>query len=105
MEQGMAEPALQIPPIDKHALSVAEVVSLAEFVARRAEKFGNLVSDLEAGVRARAAETAESLARAGFTPKDQDAAAHKAAAQALTRVTNASLDTRWETAARVECSR
>jgi hypothetical protein len=97
MEQGMAEPALQIPPIDKPALSVAEVVSLAEFVARRAEKFGNVVSDLEAGVRARAAETAESLARAGFTPKDQEAAANKAAAQALTRVTNASSDTRWKT--------
>lgn len=59
----MAEPALQIPPIDKPALSVAEVVSLAEFVARRAEKFGNVVSDLETGVRARAAETAGSLRR------------------------------------------
>ncbi|MCA3560686.1 MAG: hypothetical protein IOC82_06600 [Aestuariivirga sp.] len=83
--------------MDKPALSVAEVVSLAEFVARRAEKFGSVVSDLEAGVCARAAETAESLARAGFTPKDQEAAAHKAAAQALTRVTNASSETRWET--------
>jgi hypothetical protein len=96
MEHGMAEPALEIPPMDKPALSVAEVVSLAEFVARRAEKFGTVVRDLEAGVRARAAETAESLARAGFTPKDQEAAANKAAAQALTRVTKASSDTRWE---------
>lgn len=95
----MAEPAQQLPPIDKPALSVAEVVSLAEFVARRAEKFGTVVSDLEAGVRARAAETAEtaeSLARAGFTSKDQEAAANKAAAQALTRVVNASSETRWE---------
>ncbi len=93
----MAEPALEMPPVEKPALGVAEVVSLAEFVARRAEKFGAVVSDLEAAVRARAAKTAESLARAGFTPKDQEAPTHKAAAQALTRVTNASSDTRWET--------
>ena len=59
----MAEPALQIPPIDKPALSVAEVVSLAEFVARRAEKLAGVDSDLEAGLCARAAETAGSLTR------------------------------------------
>jgi hypothetical protein len=66
-------------------------------MARLAEKFGNVVSDLEAGVRARAAETAESLACAGFTPKDQEAAANKAAPQAMIRVTNASSNTRRET--------
>jgi hypothetical protein len=57
----MTEPALQIPPIDKPALSVAEVVSLAKLVARRAEKLAGVDSDLDAGLCAQSADTAGSL--------------------------------------------
>ena len=38
------------------------------------QKFGQLIDTLDAGVAKRAAEAADSLARAGFDPKDQQAA-------------------------------
>jgi len=93
----MADPApslpLEIP--DKPILTTAEVVSLAEVAARRAEKFGTLIDTLESGVNKRAADAAESLVRAGFQPKDQQAAADKAAAIARREVVTNSSDARW----------
>ena len=92
----MAEPAPQLPQTDTPALAMADVISLAEVVARRAEKFGQLIDTLDAGVAKRAAEAADSLARAGFQPKDQQAAADKAAATARREVVANSSDARWE---------
>ena len=93
----MADPApslpLEIP--DKPILSTAEVVSLAEVAARRAEKFGTLIDTLESGVNKRAADAAESLARAGFQPQEQKSAADKAAAIARREVVTNSSDARW----------
>lgn len=91
----MPEPApLNIP--DKPILATAEVVSLAEVAARRAEKFGKLIDTLDAGIATRAADAAESLARAGFNPSDQQAAADKAAATARREVMTNSSDARWQ---------
>ncbi|ABD55809.1 hypothetical protein [Jannaschia sp. CCS1] len=93
----MADPAPSLPldiP-DKPILSTAEVVSLAEVAAKRAEKFGTLIDTLDAGVAKRAADAAESFSRAGFQPKDQQTAADKAAAIARREVVTNSSDTRW----------
>ena len=93
----MADPVPSLPlniP-DKPILSTAEVISLAEVAAKRAEKFGKLIDTLESGVTQRAAEAAESLARAGFDPKDQAAAADKAAAKLRREVVENSTDARW----------
>ena len=92
----MAEPAPQLPQTDTPALATADVISLAEVAARRAEKFGQLIDTLDAGVAKRAAEAADSLARAGFDAKDQQAAADKAAATARREVVAHSSDARWE---------
>ncbi|MES2846134.1 MAG: hypothetical protein V4747_13980 [Pseudomonadota bacterium] len=95
----MPETALQVPdPIsftNAGILSMAKVISLAEVVARRADKFTNLIDALESGVRSRAAEGAESFARAGFTPKDQQIAVSKAAATIRREVSVNSSDARW----------
>ena len=91
----MAEPAPQLPQTDTPALATADVISLAEVAARRAEKFGQLIDTLDAGVAKRAAEAADSLARAGFDAKDQQAAADKARAKARAEVTANSSDARW----------
>ncbi|PIE13932.1 MAG: hypothetical protein CSA70_04300 [Rhodobacterales bacterium] len=92
----MAEPAPQLPQTDTLAFATADVISLAEVAARRAEKFGQLIDTLDAGVAKRAADAAESLARAGFDAKDQQAAADKAAATARREVVANSSDARWE---------
>lgn len=92
----MAEPAPQLPQTDTPAFATADVISLAEVAARRAEKFGQLIDTLDAGVAKRAADAADSLARAGFDAKDQQAAADKAAATARREVVANSSDARWE---------
>lgn len=88
-------PSLPLNISDKPILSTAEVISLAEVAAKRAEKFGKLIDTLESGVTQRAAEAADSLARAGFDPKDQAAAADKAAAKLRREVVENSTDARW----------
>ncbi len=90
-----ALPSLPLDIPDKPILTTAEVVSLAEVAARRAEKFGRLIDTLESGVTSRATEAADTLARAGFTPQDQQAAADKAAAIARREVVANSSDARW----------
>lgn len=90
----MADPAPSLPlniP-DKPIFATAQVIDLAEVAARRAEKFGALIDTLEAGVARRAADAADSLARAGFDPKDQTAARDKAAAVARREVVANSSD-------------
>lgn len=87
----MADPAHdQTPdPITKgKLLGSAELVSLADFAAKRAEKLGKTIDTLSAGIEARAAEVANSLASAGFDARAQADAAAKARAKA--RVTAAS---------------
>ena len=91
-----ALPSLPLNIPDKPILSTAEVISLAEVAAKRAEKFGKLIDTLESGVAHRATEAAESLARAGFTPKDQAAAADKAASTLRREVVQNSSDARLQ---------
>lgn len=91
-----ALPSLPLNIPTQPIFAVAEVVSLAEVAAKRAEKFGKLIETLDAGIAARATEAAASLARAGFNPKDQKAAADKAAATARREVLTNSSDTRWQ---------
>ena len=94
----MAEPAQDLPPeIPTGKLLVkAELVSLAEFAARRAEKLGKTLTTLTAGIEARASEVAASLASAGFDPRAQADAADKARAKARAEVIPASSDARYE---------
>lgn len=89
----MAEPAPLIP--QSPALNTAEVVSLAEVAARRAEKFGKLIDTLDAGIAARATEAAEAMARAGFPRDQQRAGAEKATATARAEITKNSEEARW----------
>lgn len=94
----MAEPAHdQTPdPITKgKLLGSADLVSLAEFAAKRAEKLGKTIETLAAGIEARAAEVAGSLAKAGFDPRAQAEAADKARAKARTEVITNSSEARW----------
>ncbi len=93
----MADPAPSLPLSisDRPILATAEVISLAEVAARRAEKFSQLIDTLDAGIAARATDASDSMARAGFDPRDQRAAADKAAATARREVATNSSDTRW----------
>lgn len=94
----MAEPAHdQTPdPITKgRLLGTAELVSLAEFAAKRAEKLGRTIDTLTAGIEARAAEVANSLASAGFDPRAQADAANKARAKARAEIVANSSDARY----------
>lgn len=94
----MAEPAHdQTPdPITKgRLLGTAELVSLAEFAAKRAEKLGRTIETLTAGIEARAAEVANSLANAGFDPRAQADAANKARAKARAEIVANSSDARY----------
>lgn len=88
---GTTIPALTAPPMEQ-----AEVISLADVVARRAEKFGKTLDTLTNGIETRAREAAESLARADFPPEAQAEAAKKAEAKARAEVVPNSSDTRWE---------
>lgn len=89
----MAEPAPLIPQTS--ALNTAEVISLAEVAAKRAEKFGQMIDTLDAGIAARAADAAGAMARAGFPPDQQRAGAEKATATARAEITRNSEETRW----------
>lgn len=94
----MAEPAQdQTPdPITKgKLLGSAELVSLADFAAKRAEKLGKTIDTLSAGIEARAAEAAEALAKADFPRDQQKVAADKVRAKARTEIIAASSDARW----------
>ncbi len=96
----MAEPATQAPddlslmPAGR-LLKTAEVVELAELVARRAAKFQSVMGDLEATIRRRGDEAAASIAAAGFSPADQQAAAQKVADKARNELIKGSDETRW----------
>jgi hypothetical protein len=95
----MAEPALNDnPPIPLSTvpiLGVADVISLAEVAAKRAEKFGATIDTLAKGVAARASEVEASLLNADFPRRDIEAAVAKAAAKARAEVTANSSDARW----------
>lgn len=91
-----AAPDLPPDPITTgKLLGTAELVSLSEFAARRAEKFAKTIASLEAGAEAKAAEVAESLSRAGFDPRAQADAAAKARAKARTEIAANSSEARW----------
>lgn len=96
----MPEPAeaqgTAIPPLTAPPMAQAEVISLAEVVARRAEKFGKTLDALSSGIEARAREAADSLARADFPPEAQAEAAKKAEAKARAEVLPNSSDSRWD---------
>lgn len=61
-EPDMADAAPQIPLTDRPALATADVISLAEVAARRAEKFGQMIDTLDAGI-AKRADKAAAVAR------------------------------------------
>lgn len=93
----MAEPAQDLPPDlpTGKLFGTAELVTLAEFTAKRAEKLGKTIDTLAAGIEARAAEAAEALARADFPRDQQKAAADKTRAKARAEIIANSSDARW----------
>lgn len=90
-------PIVPIAQIGGKLLNSGELVNIAEYASRRAEKFAATIASLEAGIAARAAEAAESLARADFPKEAQKQAAAKMGAKARVEVTQASDAARWET--------
>jgi hypothetical protein len=98
MELPMAEPAIDTPPdfTAGRLLPLGELVSLAEFTQRRAEKLAKMIGTLEQGADTRAGEVSQSLASAGFDAKAQRDAASKARAKALTELRQNSEAARYE---------
>jgi hypothetical protein len=94
----MAEPALNTPPdiTAGRLLPLGELVTLAEFTQRRAEKLAKTIAALEQGADTRASEVADSLKGAGFDPKAQRDAATKAKAKALVELRQNSEGARYE---------
>ena len=90
-------PIVPIAQIGGKLLTGGELVNLAEYASRRADKFAATIATLEAGIAARAAEAAESLAKADFPREAQKQAAAKMGAKARAEVTQASDAARWET--------
>lgn len=91
----MNQPAPDPLPPPGQLIPTADVISLAEHAAKRAEKLGTVIADLEAGIARRGEEAAASAAAAGFPPEDQRSAAAKLAAKARAEVVNNSEDARW----------
>lgn len=89
--EGTAIPELTAPPMGK-----TEVIDFAEVVSRRAEKFGQTIDTLSAGIATRGREAADSLARADYPPEAQAEAARKAEAKARKEVVTNSTDRRWD---------
>lgn len=96
----MPEPAQTespaIPFSNAPLLSTAEVITLAEFAAKRAEKFGAVIDTLTAGIAARASDAAKAAQAAGFPPDLQKQAASKTAAKARAEVIANSDKDRWD---------
>lgn len=90
-------PIVPIAQIGGKLLNGGELVNLAEYASRRADKFAATIATLEAGIAARAAEAAESLAKADFPREAQKQAAAKMGAKARAEVKQASDAARWET--------
>ena len=90
-------PIVPIAQIGGKLLNSGELVNLAEYVSRRADKFAATIATLESGIAARAAEASESLAKADFPRDAQKLAASKMAAKARVEVTQASDESRWKT--------
>ena len=90
-------PIVPIAQIGGKLLNGGELVNLVEYASRRADKFAATIATLEAGIAARAAEAAESLAKADFPREAQKQAAAKMGAKARAEVTQASDAARWET--------
>lgn len=93
----MAEPALNTPDMTAgRLLPLGELVTLAEFTQRRADKLAKMIGTLEQGADTRASEVTASLAGAGFDPRAQRDAATKAKAKALTELRQNSEAARYE---------
>lgn len=94
----MAEPAINTPPdfTAGRLLPLGELVTLAEFTQRRAEKLAKMIGTLEQGADTRAGEVSQSLTSAGFDAKAQRDAANKARAKALTELRQNSEAARYE---------
>lgn len=90
-------PIVPIAQIGGKLLNGGELVNLAEYASRRADKFAATIATLEAGIAVRAAEAAESLAKADFPREAQKQAAARMGAKARAEVTQASDAARWET--------
>lgn len=76
-------------------IATAEIVTLADFAAKRAEKLGSVTAGLEAGIAKRGEEAAACAAAASFPPEDQCIAATKLTAKARAEVVGNSEDARW----------
>jgi hypothetical protein len=94
MNQPAPDNHTPLPPPGK-LIATAEVISLADHAAKRAEKLGTVIAGLEAGIAKRGEEAAASAAAAGFAPEDQQSAARKVTAKARAEVAANSEDTRW----------
>ena len=96
----MPEPAQTespaIPFSNAPLLSTAEVITLAEFTAKRAEKFGAMIDTLTAGIAAKASDAAKAAASAGFPPDLQKQAATQTAAKARAEFIINSDKERWD---------
>lgn len=96
----MAEPAQTdntplIPFSSVPAMQMAEVITLAEVVAKRAAKFGAMVDSLNADITARGEQAAASLRAADFAKELVEQAGAKAATKARTAILADSSDARW----------
>lgn len=95
MPQTSPENSDLLPPPGK-LLTSAEIINLAEYATRRAEKLGTVIEGLEAGIAKRGTDAAKSAADAGFPPTDQESAARKVTKKARVEVAKNSEDARWE---------
>ncbi len=76
-------------------LPKAELIDLAAFAAKRAEKFGGMIDSLKNGLAIRAFEVEQSLINADFPRRDVDAAVARSVAKARAEVTANSSEARW----------
>ncbi len=82
-------------PLPGKLIGTAEIVTLADYAAKRADKLTTVIAGLEAGIAKRGEDAAASAAAAGFPPEDQRIAATKLAAKARAEVVSNSEDARW----------
>lgn len=85
---------LSLMPVGQ-LLPPAEVINLAEVVARRAAKFQGVLGELQATISRRGEEAARSAANAGFPLPEQQAAAKNVSGKARADLIKSSDETRW----------
>ena len=95
MPEPAHSPGTELPALASPPMARGEVISLADAVARRAEKFAQTITTLSTGITARGGEAADTLAHADFPPESQAEAGRKAEAKARSEVRANSSESRW----------